>query len=117
MQWVRLDTAFPRNHKILELIGGKDGHRAIVVYICGLSYAGEQGTDGFIPTSALPFLHARQVDARRLVDVNLWHAVDGGWMVNGWADFQPSTAETQARSVKARTAAAARWAKPEVRNA
>jgi len=113
MQWVRLDTAFPRNHKVLALIEAKDGFRAVAAYICGLSYAGEQGTDGFVPRAALPFLHARMTEAKRLCEVNLWHAVDGGWLINGWSEFQPSTEETQARSVKARTAAAARWGKRE----
>jgi hypothetical protein len=39
----------PRNQKILTLLAMKDGHRAAFVYVCSLSYAGEQGTDGLIP--------------------------------------------------------------------
>jgi len=109
MQWVRLDTAFPRNHKVLALMEMKDGHRAIVAYICGLSYCGEQDSDGFIPRNALPFLHARAADAKKLVDVRLWLADPGGWVVNGWSDFQPSSEENRQRSIRARAAAAARW--------
>lgn len=109
MRWVRLDTAFPRNHKVLALLAQKEGHRALVVYVCGLSYSGEQGTDGFIPAEALPLLHGRVADARRLVEVQLWHAQVGGWVINGWHDFQPSTKEMQERSVRARSAAQVRW--------
>jgi len=113
VQWVRLDTAFPRNHKVLALLELKDGHRAITAYICGLSYAGEQNVDGFIPRAALPFLHARVADARRLVEVGLWLDDEGGWVINGWSDFQPTTDESTARSNKARIAARARWGKRE----
>jgi hypothetical protein len=37
-------------------------------------------------------------DAQKLVEVGLWHeTVDGGWEINGWAERQESTDETQAR--------------------
>lgn len=109
LKWVRLDTAFPRNHKIITLLGGKDGHRAAFVYLCGLSYAGEQGTDGFIPKAALGMCHGREVDAERLIDVELWHRVDGGYVVNGWNEYQPTSEETAKRSMNARRNAAKRW--------
>lgn len=111
MQWVRLDTAFPRNHKILALLGDKDGHRAVVAYVCGLAYAGEQNSDGFIPKAALPFIHARMVDAAKLVEVRLWMVDPGGWLINGWTDFQPTNVEVQQRTLRARSAAAKRWGK------
>lgn len=112
MQWVRLDTAFPRNHKVLALLDEREGHRALVTYICGLAHAGEQGTDGFIPRSALGLCHGRPRDAVLLVDVGLWvDDAGGGWLINGWTDYQPTTAETEARSKKARIAARARWEK------
>lgn len=110
MQWVRLDTAFPRNHKVLALLALKDGHRAVVTYVCGLAYAGEQGTDGFIPREALPLLHGRLSEAKQLVGVRLWLAQTGGWTINGWDEFQPSTEEMKQRSIRARSAAQARWA-------
>lgn len=109
LQWVRLDTAFPRNHKLLALIGGREGHRAGMVYLCSLAYAGEQGTDGFVPREALPLIHGRTVDAGRLVAAGLWHSDPGGWLINDWAEYQPSTDETKRRSDKARSAAMARW--------
>lgn len=111
LPWVRLDSAFPRNHKVLTLLSGREGHRTLFAFCCGLSYCGEQGSNGFIPREALPFIHARKADAVRLTEVGLWHSEDGGWMVNDWSEYQPSTEEHQRRSTKARTAANARWHK------
>ena len=111
LNWVRLDTALARNHKILALLDSKDGARPICAYVFGLGYCGEQGTDGFIPRNALPFIHARTADASRLVEVGLWHKDPGGWLVNDWLEYQPSSEASERRSTKARSAAAARWAK------
>ncbi len=109
LAWVRLDTAFPRNHKVLAAVEAKDGHRAMFVYVCALAYAGEQGTDGFLPRPALPMIHGRQADADRLVDVGLWQLVNGGWQINDWADYQQSNEETKRRKARARAAAEVRW--------
>lgn len=111
LPWVRLDTAFPDNPKILALCELRDGHRAGFVYLCGLAYAGKHGTDGFIPVGALPRVNGRRVDAQRLVDASLWQPAPGGWIVHGWADKQESTEETRERSLRAQRAAQARWSK------
>jgi hypothetical protein len=111
LQWVRLDVALARNHKILALLELRDGARPICAYVFGLGYCGEQGTDGFIPRNALPFIHARPIDANKLAEVGLWHVEPGGWTVNDWRDYQPSSEESEKRSMKAKAAAAARWGK------
>lgn len=112
LPWVRLDTQFPSNPKILALVeAGK--FRAGFVWAASLAYAGAHGTDGFIPTGALPFLHATKNDAKVLADVGLWDPVPGGWEIHDWAEFQPSNAETQERKRRAKEAAQkaanARW--------
>lgn len=132
LPWVRLDCAFPRNPKLLALLGEKDGHRAALAYLCSLAYSGEQGTDGFVPREALPFIHARLSDAALLARYGLWVKAgqsDGGcdagvtpgvtgkpgypqahgWVIHGWAEFQESTPESQQRRKRAQAAAAARW--------
>ena len=48
LPWVRLDTAFPMNQKLLHMLKCKDGHRAAFVYLCALAVSGQQGSDGFI---------------------------------------------------------------------
>ena len=68
LPWVRLDTNFAQNPKILYLIEDKK-YRAIVAYISGLGYAGAQGTDGFLPKACLPVIHATRTDAKHLVAV------------------------------------------------
>lgn len=110
LPWVRLDTGFPYNRKILMLIEDKKW-QAITVYIAGLAHSGQQGYDGFIPRAALPLLHGNMKTARDLELVNLWVACPGGWDINGWAEFQPSSDEHEARRKRAKAAAEIRWAK------
>jgi hypothetical protein len=118
LPWVRLDTALPRNSKVVAVLAERDGHRAAFLYICSLAYCGEQGSDGYIPKGVLPLIHGRPKDAALLVRHRLWHEENGGigWFVNGWAEFQPSSAETQERARKARQAAlkanCTRWHEP-----
>lgn len=96
LPWVRLDSGFPTNPKVLMLTADKQ-HRAVAVYTFSLAYAGGHGTDGFIPVAALPFIHGTHKDAKALVDATLWHPCQGGWQINGWAEYQPSTKEMQRR--------------------
>jgi len=108
LKWVRVDTAFPRNHKVISLIG--DGHhKAALAYLCGLALAGEQGTDGWISTAHLPMIHATPRDAAHLVDVGLWIPRPGGWQINDWHQYQPSSEDTAKRTAHARAAAETRW--------
>lgn len=101
LNWVRLDTQFATNPKILYLVEDK-AWRAINTYIFGLGYSGQHGTDGFIPRAALPFLHATKREADKLIDVGLWIPSPSGWDINGWAEFQPSTQEMKDRRIRAR---------------
>lgn len=111
LPWVRLDTSMPDNPKVLRLLADREGHRAAFVWVCSLAYAGKHGTDGLIEDFALTRINGRPVDARRLVDHGLWDLVPGGWQIHGWDEMQESTAETQARSQRAREAAQKRWSK------
>lgn len=109
LPWVRLDTAFPYNQKLLAMLRRKDGHRAALVYLCGLSISGGQGSDGFISAETLPFTHGRVADAELLVEFGFWIPRPGGWLINDWAEFQQSSEETQQRSKRAQAAAQIRW--------
>ena len=108
LPWVRLDTQFPSNPKVLELTSA-GRWRAAFVYITGLAYAVQHGTDGYIPEFSLPFIHATKRDADELVKVGLWHTDMGGWSINGWSDFQISDEAAKKRSDDARKAAMKRW--------
>jgi hypothetical protein len=109
LPWVRLDTSFASNPKLLAMLLEKDGHRAAFVYLCSLGYSGAHGTDGFLIRECLPFIHGRSADAERLVRHGFWREQPGGWLVHGWDEFQESNTETQARRARAQAAAMARW--------
>lgn len=116
LPWVRLGTEMPRNHKILALLQMPHGRETAFVWACALAYSGEQGLNGFIPKTALPFIHGKAIDARRLVEVGLFdEAGAGGWNLHDWAEYQPSTEEHQKRSEKATKAANARWEKERLK--
>ena len=100
LPWVRLDTQFPSNPKVLELVAKKQ-HPAAFAYLCSLAYAGQHGTDGYIPTYALPFIHATKTTAKHCVEVGLWHSAPGGWQINGWNEFQVSDEDARKRKERA----------------
>lgn len=113
LPWIRLDTSMPSNPKILGLLTERDGHRAAFVWACCMAYSGGHGTAGFVPREAVPFVHARLSDLRLLVSHGFLTESAGGWDVNGWAEFQLSDAEMEARREKGRKMAAARWSKKQ----
>lgn len=106
--WVRLQCSFPRNPKVLDLVGRKQ-YRALVAYIASLGYSGEHGLDGFVPAAALPFLHATERDAQQLERVGLWDWAEGGWDIHDWHDYQPSSEQVAKRRAAAKSNAEARW--------
>jgi hypothetical protein len=108
LPWVRLDTQFPSNPKVLELTAAKRW-RAAFVYVASLAYAGSHGTDGYIPDNSLMFLHATKVEAAQLVEAGLWNPAPGGWEVNGWDEFQVSDEAAKRRRDRAQKGAAKRW--------
>ncbi|QBP31767.1 hypothetical protein SEA_PIPER2020_88 [Mycobacterium phage Piper2020] len=110
LPWVRLDTQFPSNPKVLELVADKQ-YRAVFAYVCSLAYCGQHGTDGYVPTTALPFIHATKRDAEILVTAGMWKPAPGGWDVNGWDEFQVSDEAAKRRRERAQKGAAARWEK------
>lgn len=108
LPWVRLDTQFASNPKVLELTAA-GRWRAAFVYVAGLAYSGAHGTNGYLPDASLGFIHATKRDAADLVKAGLWHEDVGGFQINGWDEFQISDEAAQARRDKARKAALTRW--------
>jgi len=111
LNWVRLDANLHSNHKVLALLGDKNGDHALCVYVFSLGHSGAHGTAGFIPAAALGLFHGKPRDAAQLVDVGLWHEIPGGWEIHDWMEYQPTDEESKARSERAKKAANARWAK------
>jgi hypothetical protein len=115
LMWIRLDVGLRSNPKILTLLSTKDGYPAAWLYMCGLMYAGEHGTDGWIPAEAIPTFGGCYSGSYRgryqklLVQHGLWEPSHGGFVIHDWADFQATSEASRARSARAREAARARW--------
>ena len=107
LPWVRLDTQFATNPKVLELVADKR-HKAAFVYVCALAYSGSHGTDGYLPATCLPFIHATRTDANHLVEVGLWQQAPNGWQINGWDEFQVSDEAAKKRRERAQKGGQAR---------
>lgn len=115
LPWIRLDTNVADHPKMLEL-ATQGAWRAIAVFHFALGYCGKHGTAGYIPASALPFIHARKPDAEKLVEAELWEPAPGGWNIHGWDEMQLSDEASQKRKERAQKGAAARWAKANADN-
>jgi len=100
LPWIRLDTQFPNNPKVVELVANKH-FQAAFAYVCSLTYAGAHGTDGYIPQHCLFLVHARKHDADLLVKAGLWRPAAGGWDINGWDEFQVSDEAARKRRERA----------------
>lgn len=94
MTWARLDDQFTDHPKVVEA-----GPMAGWLYVCGLTYANRYLTDGFIPgaqVKRLADLPNCDELADRLVSVGLWDAVDGGYRIHDFLDYNRSAADVKA---------------------
>src|SRR5690349_2824299 len=114
LPWVRLDTQFPSNPKVLELVAEKQW-RAIVAWLSSLAYCGQHGSDGYIPDIALPFIHATRKEANVLVEHHLWDLAPGGWAVHDWDECQVSDEAARKRRERAQKGGVKRWEKERER--
>lgn len=110
LPWVRYDTSTPSHPKILQLVSQGEW-RAIAAWHFSFAYVGMHSMAGFVPGNALPFVHARPRDAKKLVEVGLWKMVPGGFEIPNWEEEQYSDARSKRRRENAQKAANARWDK------
>ena len=109
LPWVRLDANIASHDKTIRAMGMRGGKGAMCLYVFALGWAGGQGTDGHIPTAALPMLHGTKAEARILVTVGLWEEVDGGWHIHNFHLRQETSDITAKKREQAREAANVRW--------
>jgi hypothetical protein len=81
MTWAKVDDHANEHRKQLAA-----GAEACWLWTCGLMYANRQAArDGFIPDGAIgmlyPFKSATKL-ALKLVEVRLWHRVEGGYLIH-----------------------------------
>jgi hypothetical protein len=106
LPWVRLDSTIASHDKTIRVIGERGGKGAMAVYMFALGWCGAQQTDGFIPRAALPMLHGTPADAKLLEAAELWDAdPEGtGWWIRNWDRRQESSAISESKRERARTA-------------
>lgn len=108
LQWIRFDTTFPDNPKIMDLVD-RNLHRVVVAHVSMMCHLGKTETDGFFADGALRRYAITKKDATIATESGLWVPAPGGWAINGWAEHNPVDAAAAARSDKARKAAEKRW--------
>ncbi|MCV7255653.1 hypothetical protein H7J86_26160 [Mycobacterium hackensackense] len=108
LQWIRLDTTFPDNPKIMDLVDTNQ-HRVVVAHVSMMCHIGKTETDGYFPEGALRRYGITKKDAGIATESGLWVPAQGGWAINGWAEHNPVDAAAAARSARASKAARKRW--------
>lgn len=108
LPWVRLDSHIASHDKILALLADPSPKRwqASFSYVCALGWSGDHGTDGMIPSTALPFVHGTKATARLLVTYRLWEETLTGWQIVNYAARQELAAVTAGKREAKRYAAA-----------
>ncbi len=110
LKWIRFDTTFPDNAKIMDLVD-RNQHRVIVAHVSMMCHVGKTGTDGYFPEGAFRRYAITKKDAYAAADSGLWVPAAGGFAINDWEEYQPSGMDEQKRRERAQKGAAARWAK------
>lgn len=110
LQWIRLDTTFPDNPKIMDLVDNNQ-HKVVVAHVSMMCHVGKTLTDGYFTEGALRRYAIAKKDAYAAVESGLWIPTRAGFEINGWAEYNPVDDAAAARSDKARKAAEKRWGK------
>jgi hypothetical protein len=105
MPWLRVDDGLFLHPKWLATPSSARG-----LWITALSYCGNQSNGGIIPSALLPVLGGTEKDASDLVQSGLWTAIDGGWQIHNFVEYndastpQAKTARSEKRSEAGRRA-------------
>lgn len=94
MSWLKIDDQFPNHPKVVEA-----GPLAGWLFICGLGYAGQYLTDGFIPEKQvrrLADVESPDQLADKLCEVGLWERVKDGYQIHGYLEYNPSAERVKA---------------------
>jgi hypothetical protein len=75
------------------------GNAALGMWVRAGSWAGQQLTDGFVPTDMARSL-GTPAQARRLTDSGLWLPAGDGYAFHQWDERQPTKEEVEARRRK-----------------
>lgn len=107
LPWVRLDANIAGHDKTLNLLTDPSPKRwqAAASYMYALAWSGGHGTDGKIPTAALPFVHGTTVTARLLVKYGFWQEATAGWTIRNFDSRQELLIISESKRAAQRAAA------------
>jgi hypothetical protein len=108
LPWVRLDSNVASHDKILRLLSDPSPKRfqAAASYMFSLAWSGGTGTDGHIPSAALPFVHGTPATARLLVKYQLWDEATAGFTIRNFLYRQELAIVAEAKRTAQRLGAA-----------
>jgi hypothetical protein len=123
LPWVRIDADIGSHDKILALLTDPNARPVVRFqsawsYVCAIGWSAKAGTDGAVPSTALPWIHGTPATGRLLVTHGLWEPNGhGGWAIHNYADRQPLARvveiEREAKREGGRRSACRRWHGPE----
>lgn len=97
---MKLQASYITDNKIVAI----DDQRAELLYIRGLTFCKQNLTDGFIHKRLIATFAPFTDDvlpkelAAELVRVGLWRAVEDGWVVEAWLDWNPHSSDVMTPS-------------------
>lgn len=104
LPWVRLDTGIASHDKILRLLADPSPRRwqAAFSFAVAIGWCGDHGTDGHVPSTALPFVHGTKATAALLEKYDLWQPEAGGWFMKNYVERQELAVVTAAKKAAQR---------------
>lgn len=107
LPWVRLDSSIASHDKTLALLSDPSPRRwqAITCYMFALGWSGEHGTNGHIPTAALPFIHGTAATAALLLKYGFWEPDENGWRIRNYIERQELAEVTELKRAAQRRSA------------
>ncbi|WP_069163004.1 hypothetical protein [Nocardia altamirensis] len=94
MPWFQVDDQLGFHPKAVAA-----GNAAMGLWVRAGSWSMQQLTEGFVPAAIVRGLGSA-AQAKKLVEVGLWTAVDGGYRFHDWTERQMSKAEIEDRRRK-----------------
>lgn len=107
LPWVRLDASIASHDKTLALISDPSPKhwQALASYVFALGWSGEHGTNGHVPTAALPFVHGTKATAALLVKYGFWEPAENGWRIRNYIERQELAEVTELKRAAQRRSA------------
>lgn len=112
MVWFKVDDQLAVHVKAVSA-----GNAAMGLWVRAGAWCSAQLTDGRLPAAMVRALDGTDADARRLVAVGLWVAVEGGYLFHDWDEWQPSKEQVLAERAAGRERVAKSRARAKERQA